>query len=314
MNLKQLRYFVAVAEEAHFGRAALRLGISQPPLSEHIQALEAELDAKLLFRTTRAVSLTSEGEALLEHARTILRETDRCREVVHASRDRESASLTLGLLHAFTYTFLPALLRNWFAQSPRRRVNLVEYTTTEQVDRLLEGSIDIGLVREPIHHASLRTRSLFTEPYTVAIPAEWRLDRKGQVSVEDLDGRSMIGYPSHDIRRSTQSLFRDFFHRYDVRPSDYFEVRTMHASLALVAAGRGFAPVPRSQAALRLDGVKYCAFKEPAPELSVGLAWREDKINPTLLDFISVCEQHFAEEAAGRQPGRAAPPRTANTV
>jgi DNA-binding transcriptional LysR family regulator len=304
MDLKRLRYFVAVAEEAHFGRAALRLGISQPPLSEHIQALEGELGAKLLFRTTRAVSLTAEGEALLEHARTVLREADRCREVINASRRRESASLTLGLLHAFSYTFLPALLRDWFAQDSQRRVHLVEYTTTEQVGRLLEGAIDIGLVREPIYHASLRTRSLFTEPYAVAVPAPWRLDRGGRLSVKALDGRSMIGYPSHDVRRSTQSLFRDFFHRYDVHPSDYFEVRTMHASLALVAAGRGFAPVPRSQAALRLEGVKYCAFREPAPELSVGLAWREDKATPMLQDFIAVCERHFAQEPAVAPPRR----------
>jgi DNA-binding transcriptional LysR family regulator len=300
MDLKRLRYFVAVAEEGHFGRAALRLGISQPPLSEHIQTLETQLGVKLLFRTTRAVSLTIEGEALLEHARGLLREADRCREIVHASRHKEGATLTLGLLHAFSYTFLPALLRSWFAQDPLRRVHLVEYTTTEQIGRLLEGSIDIGLVREPIYHASLRTRSLFTEPYAVAVPSEWRLERGEKLSARALDGRSMIGYPSHDLRRSTQSLFRDFFHRCNVRPSDYFEVRTMHASLALVAAGRGFSPVPRSQSALKLDGVQYRTFKETVPELSVGLAWREDKATPTLQDFIAVCERHFAAGLPGR--------------
>ncbi|OZI26287.1 hypothetical protein CAL26_02840 [Bordetella genomosp. 9] len=294
MDLKRLRYFVAVAEEAHFGRAASRLGISQPPLSEHIQALEAELGCKLLFRTTRSVSLTAEGEALLEHARAILRDVDKCREVIHAARSKDSLTLTLGLLHAHTYTFLPALLREYFAQDPRRRVHLVEYTTTEQVGRLLEGTIDIGLVREPIHHASLRTRRLFSERYAVAVPEDWGLARKGKVSVRDFDGRSMIGYPSHDVRRSTQSLFRDFFHRHDVRPLDYFEVRTMHASLALVAAGRGFAPVPRSQSMLPLAGVRYCEFREQAPDLAVGLAWREDKPMPAIDSFIDVCDRHFA--------------------
>lgn len=306
MDLKRLRYFVAVAEETHFGRAASRLGISQPPLSEHIQALEAELGSRLLVRTTRSVSLTAEGEALLEHARAILRDVDQCREVVNAARDKDSLTLTLGLLHAHTYTFLPALLRDYFSHDPRRRVNLVEYTTTEQVSRLLEGTIDIGLVREPIHHGSLRTRRLFSERYAVAVPTEWGLDRNGRVSVKNLDGRSMIGYPSHDVRRSTQSLFRDFFHRHDVRPLDYFEVRTMHASLALVAAGRGFAPVPRSQSMLPLAGVTYCDFREQSPDLSVGLAWREDKSTPTINHFIAVCDRHFANWPAKRWPARAA--------
>lgn len=294
MDLRRLRYFVAVAEEAHFGRAASRLGISQPPLSEHIQALEAELGSKLLFRTTRSVSLTAEGEALLEHARAILRDVDKCREVVNAVHSRHSGSLTLGILHAFTYTFLPALLREYFEQDPMRRVQLVEYSTTEQVSRLLEGTIDVGLVREPIYHASLRTRRLFTERYFVAVPDAWKLGRDGRVSVRDLDGRGMIGYPSHDVRRSTQSLFRDFFHRHDVHPSEYFEVRTMHSSLALVSAGRGFSPVPHSQTMLALAGVRYCEFMEQAPDLSVGLAWREDKSTPALNDFVELCDRHFA--------------------
>jgi DNA-binding transcriptional LysR family regulator len=293
MDLKRLRYFVAVAEETHFGRAALRLGISQPPLSEHIQALEKELNAKLLFRTTRSVQLTTEGEALLQHARNILQEVDKCREVIDVARHKDSVSLTVGILHAHTYTFLPALLRAHFAQDPQRRVHLVEYSTTEQIGRLLEGSIDIGLVREPIYHASLRTRPLFTERYAVAIPAGWDLARGDSVSVRDLAGRSMIGYPSHDHRRSTQSLFRDFFHRYGVQPSDYFEVRTMHASLALVAAGRGFSPVPHSQSVLNLDHVAYREFREQSPDLSVGLAWREDKVTPALNDFVRLCEEHF---------------------
>src|SRR5690606_14968029 len=109
----RLRYFVAVAEEEHFGRAANRLGISQPPLSEHIKSLEESVDAKLLFRTTRSVQLTAQGEALLKHARSILQDADRCREVVRASKQKESKSLTLGILHAHSYTFLPNLLRHY---------------------------------------------------------------------------------------------------------------------------------------------------------------------------------------------------------
>ena len=295
IDLKRLRYFVAVAEEAHFGRAANRLGISQPPLSEHIQALEASLNAKLLFRTTRSVSLTVEGEALLKHARAILHDTDRCQEIVNASRQQDIEALTLGILHAHTYTFLPGLLRSYFERYPAHRIHLVEYSTTEQIGKLLEGTIDIGLVREPIYHPSLRTQRLFSECYAVAVPTAWDIARKKTLSVRDLGGRSMIGYPSHDHRRSTQSLFRDFFHQYSVHPSDRFEVKTMHAALALVAAGCGFAPVPRSQMVLQLAGVAYRPFREPSPELSVGLAWREDKASPLVAEFVQLCQAHFAQ-------------------
>lgn len=299
VDLKRLRYFVAVAEEAHFGRAANRLGISQPPLSEHIQALEASLNAKLLFRTTRSVRLTVEGEALLKHARAILHDTDRCQEIVNAARQKNTESLTLGILHAHTYTFLPGLLRKYFSRHPAYRIHLVEYSTTEQIGRLLEGTIDIGLVREPIYHPSLRTQRLFSENYAVAVPTTWDIARKKALPVRDLDGRTMIGYPSHDHRRSTQSLFRDFFHQHAVHPSDRFEVKTMHAALALVAAGRGYAPVPRSQMALRLNGVAYRPFREPSPELSVGLAWREDMASPPGAEFVQICRAYFSKTAPG---------------
>ena len=297
IDLRRLRYFVAVAEEEHFGRAADRLGISQPPLSEHVQALEKSVGAKLFFRTTRSVRLTVQGEALLKHARGILRNADLCREIVNDAGQHDKHSLTIGMLHAHTYTILPALLRAYVAQHPARRIHLVEYSTTEQVAKLLSGVIDIGLVREPLYHASLRTRSLFSEPYALALPEAWALAKADVVSVTALDGLSMIGYPSHDHQRSTQSLFRDFFHRYKVQPADLCEVQTMHAGLALVAANRGFAPVPLSQMALRLNGVAYRRLLEAPPMLSVGLAWREDKASEAVLEFADVCTMHFGTGA-----------------
>ena len=111
IDIKKLRYFVAVAEEGHFGRAAARLGISQPPLSEHIQQLERLLQTELLQRTTRRVNLTPEGIALLQHARKILSDVDQCAQVVQHAQVHQKQILRLGILHAHTYTFLPNLLR-----------------------------------------------------------------------------------------------------------------------------------------------------------------------------------------------------------
>lgn len=285
LDIKKLRYFVAVAEEGHFGRAATRLGISQPPLSDHIQQLEGLLQTTLLLRTTRRVSLTQEGTALLQHARKILSDIDQCAQVVQQSNSQQKQILRLGILHAHTYTFLPNLLRHYLQAYPAMRIELVEYTTREQVDTLFGDQVDVGLIREPVNHPALKTLTLFTEHYALAAPAEWKLARTTAIPVSVVYNKTLIGYPSHDDKRSTRSLFRDYLQRHQVKPADFIEVRTMHAALALVAAGLGCAPVPESQTSMQFPGLKYHRFKETPPRLSVGLAWREDHTSTLVANF-----------------------------
>lgn len=293
IDIKKLRYFVAVAEEGHFGRAATRLGISQPPLSDHIRQLERLLQTELLHRTTRRVNLTQEGTALLQHARKILSDIDQCAQVVQQSHSLQKQLLRLGILHAHTYTFLPNLLRHYLRTQPAMRIELVEYTTKEQIDTLLGDQVDVGLIREPVNHPALKTIRLFAEHYALAAPAEWRLARTTPVSVSAIHDKTLIGYPSHDDKRSTRSLFRDYLQRHQVKPSDFIEVRTMHAALALVAAGLGCAPVPESQTSMQFPGLKYHRFKEIPPRLSVGLAWREDHSNILVAEFKKAAVEFF---------------------
>lgn len=293
LDIKKLRYFVAVAEEGHFGRAATRLGISQPPLSDHIQQLERLLQTELLHRTTRRVTLTAEGMALLQHARKILSDMDQCMQVVQQAHTQQKQLLRLGILHAHTYTFLPNLLRHYLKAQPEIRIELFEYTTREQVDTLLSDQVDVGLIREPVSHPSLKTLRLFTEPYALAAPAEWRLSRTSPVTVNAVHDKMLIGYPSHDDKRSTRSLFRDYLQRHHVKPSGFIEVRTMHAALALVAAGLGCAPVPESQTSMQFPGLKYHRFKETPPRLSVGLAWREDRATAIISNFKQAALEFF---------------------
>jgi DNA-binding transcriptional LysR family regulator len=293
IDIKKLRYFVAVAEEGHFGRAATRLGISQPPLSDHIQQLESLLQTTLLHRTTRRVSLTSEGTALLQHARKILSDVDQCAQVVQQSYLQQKKLLRLGILHAYTYTFLPSLLRHYLQAQPAMRIELFEYTTKEQIDTLLGDHVDVGLIREPVNHPALKTVRLFTEHYVLAAPAEWRLARTAAIPVSAVHNQTLIGYPSHDDKRSTRSLFRDFLQQHQIKPADFIEVRTMHAALALVAAGLGCAPVPESQSSMQFPGLKYHRFKEIPPRLSVGLAWREDHSTVLVADFKKAALEFF---------------------
>ena len=294
LTIKRLRCFVAVAEEGHFNRAAARLGMSQPPLSEHVRQLEASFNCKLIERTTRTVLLTSEGKALLKHARHVLAELDRTAEIVAKAGRSGARRLKIGLLHAHTYTFFPALLEAYIAFAPDAEIELVEYTTAGQLDTILSDQVDIGLVREPVLHPDLGTRTLFVEPYVLAAPSRSAL--AVTVSAQVCHDKTLIGYPSHDDKRSTRSLFGDFLRRHGVVPSAYREVTTMHSALALVAAGVGLAPVPYSQSALKLQGVSYHELGSDAPYLSVGLAWRSSAQSPVVREFIEFSWTYFQQK------------------
>jgi len=288
ITLRRLQCFVAIAEEGHFNKAALRLGISQPPLTEHIRILEQTLDCSLFERTTRALRLTAQGQALLEHARHLLAETERAHEVVASVAplcQTQRVTLKLGLLHAHTYTFLPPMLKAFVSQHPQYDIQLIEYSTGGQLDTILSGAADVGLVREPLLHSKINVQTLFVEPYLLAVPSQWRTPATVDISI--LEAKPIIGYPSHDDRRSTRGLFRDFLTQHQVSPSAWREVTTMHSALALVAANMGIAPVPRSQRTLKLPGVAYRTIKQQAPQLSVGLARRQD-VSSSLVD--TFCE------------------------
>lgn len=296
IHSRKLLYFVAVAEEKHFGRAAHRLAISQPPLSEHIQELEADLGTKLFVRSTRSVQLTKAGEALLAHARKILTDIDKCRTLVQAVADHSSSTIELGVLHAHTYTFLPEMLRAYHQRHPKINVQLREYSTREQIPRLLsDDGLDMGIVREPVSHPGLIVDRLFEEPYVLAVPDFWHPGENGPISIQAMRDQTMIGYPSHDSLKSTGRLFGDFLNQHQVPIQSRLEMTTMHAALAIVASGKGFAPVPLSQTRLAFPLVRYLALREPAPVLAVGLARRDVYMADHLVGFIDFCKSYFAQ-------------------
>jgi len=293
IDAKRLRYFVAVAEEQHFSRAADRLGISQPPLTEHIQTLERELGTSLFQRTTRSVTLTEDGQNFLPHARRILSDIDRCAEVIRDARWKRMRTLRVGMLHAHAYTFLPKLLSSWARETPDIRLTLVEQATQDQTAVLHAGEVDLAFVREPIQEMDISVTRLFTEPYWIALPERWEIAEQQAISITDLNGLRMIGFPSHHNSGSTRALFRDFFIKHKVKTADFLQVKTMHAALALVAAEQGFCPVPKSQCELTMYGVKYLPFQEVAPQLSVAIAYPTGAISEAAQNLISFSQRYF---------------------
>lgn len=294
INSKKLMYFIAVAEEMHFGRAASRLAISQPPLTSQIKMLEEDLGVSLFKRSTRAVTLTKEGASLYEHAKKIIADIDNCKSVVkNVERDKE---IILGVLHAHTYTFLPDLLRYVFSQYPDLSIRIVEYTTSEQIKTIRDKRIDLGIIREPIEFPGIIVDRIYEEEYVLAIPTDWVINQRKEISIKELEGKSIIVYPSHDSKKGTSNIFIDFLHQHKVTLDKKIELNTIHSALALVAAGRGFTPVPRTQSQMKFPHVSYLKIKEPAPTLSIAIAWHERYLEPHFTEFIHLSKLFFSEQ------------------
>jgi DNA-binding transcriptional LysR family regulator len=198
MDLRRLRYFVAVAEERHFGRAAERLHIAQPPLSQQIQRLEAEVGAPLLYRTTRSVELAPAGAVLLERAREILAAVDAAAEDARRAARGEYGRLAIGFTGSATYALLPALAGALRETMPGVMLDLRgELLTPAQVELLLDGTLDLGLLRPPVTERDLSVEVLRSEPLVCVLPEAHRLASSDAVPLDQLAGEPFIAYPSH---------------------------------------------------------------------------------------------------------------------
>ena len=257
MELRHLRYFVAVAEELHFRRAAERLHISRPPLTQQIQDLEREVGVTLLDRTSRSVALTEGGRAFLAYARRSLAEADRAIEAAQRTARGELGWLTLAFVNSAAYEVLPPLLRAFHAQYPDVRLDLRELPTENQLG-LIGGELDLGVVRDPRveQDDDLTLTPLVDEPLFAALPHDHRLAARRRVDLAELAADPFVmvsraGTPSvHDatVALCLQAGFS---------PRTAEEALQYPTVLGLVAARYGIAIVPACARLLRIAGVAY---------------------------------------------------------
>jgi DNA-binding transcriptional LysR family regulator len=205
LELRRLRYFVAVAEELHFGRAAERLHIAQPPLSQQIRRLENELGVELLRRNRRRVDLTDAGRMLLESARPLLAEADRIEKLLRRAGEGTVGRLTIGFVGTASYETLPAILRAFRGRFPDVELRLEELTTGPQVAALRARRIDVGLVRPPVDDTSLRLTALVKEQLVAALPDSHPLAAFATVRVEQLAPEPFILF----LREHGTGLYND---------------------------------------------------------------------------------------------------------
>jgi DNA-binding transcriptional LysR family regulator len=291
MDPRKLRYFVAVAEELHFGRAARRLNISQPPLSMQIRALEDELEALLFTRDRRNVALTEAGRVLLVEARNVLVQIDHARNAVQRAARGEVGSLAIGFITPVEYNVLPPLLGEFRRSYPGVSLSLREIMTDQQLAELESGTLDVGLLTAPVDRPTLWCHRVWRERMIVAIPAEHALARStAPISVRRLASEQFVMFP----RSMAPALYDDviqFCRRGGFSLTIAQEVAQSHTIISLVSAGLGLAFVPESMQGLRRAGVTYRSFREEGPSMETVVAYKKDRISPLVENFVNLARK-----------------------
>ena len=282
-SLARLSCFIAVAEELHFGRAAERLHMTQPPLSRQIQQLETELGVQLIDRTTRSVTLTPAGVAFLPDARRILQLAEGAALNVKRVPAGDLGTVVVGFTAASAHAVLPRLLDKAREQLPDVKLELREMVSSAQIEGLMTGELDLGMARPPLKRPGIVSRPLLHEQLIAALPVDHPLvDITRQLTVNDLDGEDVIMYSPVQARYFNELLVSTFTIA-GATPRYVQYVTQVHTMLVLVRSGLGIALVPASAATLHPDGVVFRsigAFRERPVELDA--AWRGDSANPAL--------------------------------
>jgi DNA-binding transcriptional LysR family regulator len=290
MELRQLRYFAVLAEELHFGRAAKRLSLTQPPLSQAILNLERELGVRLFERSRRHVALTHAGKAFLEGARQTLARADRAVEHAQRAGRGEVGRLAVGFLANTAYTLLPLVLRDFAQGFPGVTLDLRELTIPQQVEALRRENIDVGLLRPPIADAEIAAETILEEPFVLALPAGHALGGLKRVPLQRLAGETFVMFP-----RTAGFVFHDLIMGFCLRagftPRVAQEVNQTHAVIGLVSAGIGVALVPASAQKIGLAGVVYRPLREATPLASVAIARRRADASPVVAAFLEVARR-----------------------
>lgn len=300
VDIRQLRYFQAVAEELHFGRAAARLAIAQPALSRQVQQLEQELGTPLLRRTQRRVELLPAGALLLERSRAIQQELARAVSDVRRTGDGELGRLALGFIHSSTYGLLPSIIGRFRQLYPGIELELHELPITVQHAALVRGTIDLGLLRVQAAPAELEVVPVMPDPFVLAVPAKHRLAARTRVRLKDVAGEPFVMF-SKDGAPLFHMRVRAMCEQAGFSPDIVQHATQIHTVVGLVGAGLGVAVVPSSGRNLHPKQVRFVEIADKAEPVHVALAWRRGHETPAIQSFRRVTQEVVAAFPAWRR-------------
>jgi DNA-binding transcriptional LysR family regulator len=301
VELRHLRYFLAVAEERHFGRAARRLRIAQPPLSRQIQALETEIGFPLFDRSRRRVELTAAGTALHEHVLRVFEALDLGLHEAKRAAAGQTGRIAVGYLSSVAFSGLPELISAFRARSPGVEVVLRELPPQEQVEALKGRRIDVGFIRGELDDDELTSRCVRREPLAVALPEGHRLAARARLPLELLAREPFVSFP-----RQRGPVFFDFImrlcHDAGFTPRIVQEAPQLDM-VSLVAAGFGVAILPGSMRHAARPGVVFRSIVG-APTTDLRVAWRPDDTSPVLRDFLDVLREVGVQRVRRARPAK----------
>jgi DNA-binding transcriptional LysR family regulator len=283
MELRQLRSFVAVAEELHFRRAADRLHLAQPSVSQQIRTLESELGVKLFERNRRGAVLTPAGSALLGEARELLTRADRAVAIARATGTGQRGRLRMSLTRSLTGGVAGEIVSAFRARYPDVELVLSLGTTMLHVEQLRAGEIDVGFVRPPLEEPGLEELTLGREPMVCVLPRGHRLTRRTTVTPRDLSGEPLVWWPEEHGPGAWREVRREVCGEPPWPPLARAEPEEERIVSAVAeGAGISFIMLERSRS-LRIPGAVYRRFAPPEPTMGIAIAWRRGDDLPTLL-------------------------------
>ena len=293
MKLNQLRYFVAVAEELHFGRAAARLRMAQPPLSRQIHELEQELTTRLFNRTNRRVELTDAGRILLEEARVALAHVDHAADATRRAGQGEIGQLVLGVVPTVDTQVFTRILRAFAARYPKVQILMRSLNTSAQVQGLRGGSLQVGFVRLPVRDDALTIRLVSREPLVVAIPRGHPLARTRSLTLAMLADEPHVIFP-RPVAPGYYDMIVSLYREAGINLRIAQEAEHVQTLLGLVAGGFGVSLVPGTVRTLRPQGVVFRELAGRLPRAETAVVYRKDDPSEVLRAFVGVVDEASA--------------------
>src|SRR5579871_183625 len=294
MELRHLRYFVVVAEELNITRAAKLLQMAQPPLSQQMHQLEAELGVTLFHRSKRRIALTDAGQVFLEEARRSLVQAEHARRMAQRAQRSEIGRLVMGFVSEATYDLLPSMLQAYRARFPQVEIVLREMTTMQQVQALQRGSIHLGMLRPPIPETGLSLQIVRQEPFIMVLPPTARIAPDERLPLSALSEEPFVLFP-RAISPGVHDQVISLCNQAGFSPTIVQEATELHTILGLVAVGIGVSLLPASVRLLRSQGVVYRVLPQTGTRASTALAWRQDARSSVLFTFLDVAKQSLLQ-------------------
>jgi len=292
MELRHLRYFVAVAEEKHFTRAAERLGIGQPPLSQQIQQLERELGARLFHRLSRGVELTEVGAIFLVDARLALEAAARAAENARRAARGELGTLQIGFtISASFHPFVPKVILRFRSSHPAVTLTMREGNSAALLNSVRDGQLDLAIVRPPARfHEGLEIEELFSEDMVIVLSESHRLSHRSAIDLAELAHDDFVLYARHTGPGVFDAIVAGC-QQAGFSPHVTQEAPQMSSTINLVAAGLGVSVVPAAIRSLRAEGVRYIPISGTAPRATLSMAYRRFERGPAALSFLAALRE-----------------------